>query len=115
MVGNVLGNILRKNTAKDRYSHNMAIAPEKFKSKVDKFQRGPNPTGAKFMKIADELDNEQLSSINTAFKQRRDANEVLQPYGLDKGGYQEPWFHWRTYDIEHERKEGRRVEKNPRK
>lgn len=114
MVGNVVGNILRKNIAKDRYSHNMAITPEKFKQKFEKFNRGPSPTGAKFMNVVDELDDQQLAEINVAMKQRSDSGRILKPYGLDRGEPQESWLHWRTYDVEHDRKEGKRKEKNPR-
>ena len=108
-IGRILG------VSKDRYGKNMAIEPEKFEKKFRKFESGDKNTGADFMKIADELDDEQLSTINQAYKQKDQANEALRPFGLHNRGPQDAWLHWRTSDIATERKEGNRKEKNPRK
>lgn len=111
---NPLGKIL--GVSKDRYGRNMATTPERFKTKVDKFgSRSVRNTGKDFMGIVDELDDEQLQSINRAYKQKSEADEVLKPFGLDQGEPRESWMHWRTDSVERDRKEGKRQEKNPRK
>ena len=109
---NPLGRIL--GVSKDRYGRNMAIEPEDFKYKVKKFETSDKNTGADFMNIVDELDDEQLSSINKAYKQKSEADKVLRPFGLDRGQPQESWMNWRTEGVEQDRKEGKRIEKNKR-
>jgi hypothetical protein len=119
MVGDVLGNILGRKVQKDSHSYNMAITPEKFKKKYEKFQSFKHPTGEKFTNIVDELDQEQLGQINRAFEQHRQANVVLKPYGLDIGTKRDSWMRdswvdWRTSEVAYQRGRGTKVEKNPR-
>lgn len=111
-IGRILGHTWPQ---KDSRSKNMTIEPEKFNKKFNKLQYG-HGTGADMEKLADNLDDEQLSDINRAYEKKAEADKVLKPFGLSGNPeHHNTWVYWRTKDVEDERKEGKRKEKNPRK
>ena len=108
-IGKIMG------IKKDRRSRNMAIEPEQFEKKFNKFKNLKHSTGAKFGELANELDDVQIDTINKAFEAKREANKTLRPFGLHDNDPQASFLYWGTKDVEDDRKEGKIKEKNPRR
>lgn len=108
---NPLGKIL--GVKKDSRSKNMATTAEKFAKKSKNYDKVK--TNADFMKVADELDDDQLNYLVEQTERREQINQNLKPWGLDNETGYDSAVKWNLKWVKEGRERGERKEKNPKR